>query len=50
MAVKNTRKQWILGYLLVVLLLVLAEWLEYHFHKLGEYPAKSNTINLHSDL
>lgn len=50
MAVKKTYKQWILGYLLVVLLLILAEWLEYHFHTLAEYPAKINTINLHSDL
>lgn len=40
MAIIRAGRQWILAILLIILVIVFAEWLEYHFHTLSDFSNK----------
>ncbi|MET4142084.1 hypothetical protein [Pedobacter sp. UYP1] len=40
MAIIRAGKQWILAIVLIILVVVFAEWLEYHFHTLSNFSNK----------
>ncbi|MBB5638415.1 hypothetical protein HDF26_001024 [Pedobacter cryoconitis] len=42
MALVRSGKQWIIAILLILLVVVFAEWLEYRFHTLSDFSHKDN--------
>ena len=49
MAIKRSKVQWILGFVFILLLLALVEWLEFHYNHI-HYKVNTPTIGIHENL